>query len=1742
MVFRLKPEEADKRLEQWENNLLDLSMRNRLLNLPMGSRGGSLDISEPGFEHLWGRLVDSRLSVTFPLRTRADYRAEQTEYDLYQSALRSGTLTMDAPRICKPKPFELKEGEAVANSRSDDMRRRLKSIRSRSKLLLEERGIEALYVVFGLLKWTDKKKQGHRAPLLLFPVDIKIKTLKSPYVIGGTGDVPVHNVTLAMLLKQDYDIDLPTFTPGDSATRYLASVASRVRDFGWTVEPGTALGVFSFATINMYYDLKENGGIIMSNPAIRAICGEEEAAARLYDNVIADDDEVKHLANRLRDSGDYYQVVDADSSQAYAIELANAGYSFRLQGPPGTGKSQTITNIISESLARGKKVLFVSEKRAALEVVRKRLSDAGLGDFLFVLHDPKTKKKDAIKDLARQLSLWKSPRRSGGRLDVRRLASYRDEIDEYARQVTAQIDPLGCSPWEAYDRLVELRDAPQLQFDLEHVETISKNEYEDMLEAIADLSALLTSTVTPFRENPWRGLKPNRFTEDYAARVMLSASQAADAIESLADITEKAFGVPGDDSIESLDYVFNRAKLMQKIIALRPVDRSLIFSSELRRTTDAIASIASMLGDHKELWEELKANVSGALTASAIWQLNQQSAERLESSRCQKCRLLSEEQFDFKWGWLRENVIKAQQVQEELLEEWTSDLFNLDVRHMLVAMEQQFGSGVKRLLSSEYKGMMNQIAACKRAISSERLTYEDAKHVLHQVDSLIQIEHELDDHASIYKELFGALFQGTKTDLPALERELEEEADAERLFELSGRAEKLILDNGDAISVVDEALGSEDLKLEEDYCLLATDCSDALEALNMGILVGADAQTVKLCCVAGTAERDRMLEASGDVENAICCATDACSAFVELFRQADDKVENSPRLVPIDDDMDCRLAVKLLRSASADERMIREAQSVIRQIDACDRLGLSDFIHIALDCGVSAESYRAAFEHRFLKLWIDRILLENKELDAFSEPLQTSAVEEYCNRDEKLVETAKDRVYNKLIQGLEGAERTISGGVLQREASKKTHVISIRRLFEEHPELVMKLKPCLMMSPLSVSTFLSSRSIQFDLIVFDEASQVCTENAVGAISRGKQVIIAGDSEQLPPTDFFTASLGEIDDVDGEDDENEPIGAFDSVLDEASMLRTCSLSWHYRSRNESLISFSNHCFYDDDLVTFPSNHERKDGEGVSFEYVEAGRWVDSRVGNPVEAQRVAEIVFEHFREYPHRSLGVIAFGNGHARAIERAITKMRERERGCEHFFDESVPEPFFVKSLENVQGDERDSIILSVGYGRSASDEKVRMSFGPINRRGGERRLNVAVTRAKCNLVLVSSLLDSDFTLGEDSANGPQRLRDYIAYARNISAQGGSAQVDGNGRVDGANDECAISDFIANELERLGYSVDASIGDSSCAVDLGVKRSPEAKEYILGLSFDGPRYASVQSTRDRERIRPNVLEGMGWTLYRVWAQAWGRDPKGELQKLVAALHAVGGVATSGASAPGVAAAVPVYKEKAVAATTGRRTEERSEAASSMVEPMLGVDETSDRAVLSAIRGSGRASADSNPKQFLDYIAADQTIRLSNLEKQLYQTARIEAPVSYERLYDAARDYLELSRATEQVRQQVKKAFTRAAAKREFEVRGGFVYLAGQLEDGDIELRLAGPRTFSQIAPKELEAGILATFYKMNPSEGVSPELLRRQTYLAFGFARMHDATEISLKNCINRLVKRKKIILANGALFLPEKE
>ena len=532
--------------------------------------------------------------------------------------------------------------------------------------------------------------------------------------------------------------------------------------------------------------------------------------------------------------------------------------------------------------------------------------------------------------------------------------------------------------------------------------------------------------------------------------------------------------------------------------------------------------------------------------------------------------------------------------------------------------------------------------------------------------------------------------------------------------------------------------------------------------------------------------------------------------------------------------------------------------------------------------GLPHDGVKPAFQKAVYKGLAIQAIEADPALNLFSGKDFNGKVAQFGKIDRELTELAQSEIYCRLAERVPNFTTASVGssetGILQRAIRSGGRGTSIRRLFEQIPNLLPKLCPCMLMSPISVAQYLDPNRVPFDLVVFDEASQLPTSKAIGALARGENAIIVGDPKQMPPTSFFASSTTDEDHLEEED--------MESILDDCLALNMpqTHLLWHYRSRHESLIAFSNSQFYENKLYTFPSVNDRE--SRVHLIHVDG---VFDRGGKRINRQE-AEAVTEELKRRCHdpavsgMSVGVVTFNISQQNLIEDLLTEACKADPELEEWAYHAV-EPIFIKNLENVQGDERDVILFSVGYGPD-KDGKVTMNFGPLNRDGGWRRLNVAVSRARYEMLVFATLTPDQINLSRTSAEGVVALKRFMEFAA-----GGRLAETEISAANAAGSAGGVADAICRALEEQGYETDQSIGESAYKIDIGVVDPRDPEKYLLGILLDGKGYRTAQTARDRELAQISVLRGLGWRITRVWSMDWWDNSAKEIQRILGEIRA-----------------------------------------------------------------------------------------------------------------------------------------------------------------------------------------------------------------------------------------------------------
>lgn len=1619
----LMDKKIEQRIEKWKTALLDFSKRNRLYNFSKTKRSClEIDLEGEDVTSFLQRFIDE--GITFP--APASEWEEEVEED-----------------EC------LTEAEIAARKELVEQRKTLLAIRQKAKEALDERGVNVLYLVIGMLKWRESSYSDAelRTPMVLVPVQLKCANLSAPFEISLLEDDEIQlNHTLKQKIENDSGVKLPEYQEEyQDFEDYYNSLKCELADFG-DIEDSVTLALLSFSKISMYADLENNKERMAEHPLIRAICGESALANDSYDAPPADLDSIRPQ--------EVYQVLDADSSQMRAIEAAKLGKSFVLQGPPGTGKSQTITNIIAEALQAGKKVLFVSEKKAALEVVHRRLQQVNLSDFCLPLHHngkaSNLNKTETRKQMLTQFeTVLNLPKKNTSRRDIESLSQLevkRKELNEYPRELHYECTALNRSYFSVAGELAQLDSKPDVLFPIEAPETWNQTRLEQNLLLLSSLASVMGQRCRDYTKNPWRGAKHDSFSQAVVQDIEVNLSPLMELLEKLnakyQDFSTQ-YGVAFPWNLKALEqvkdflrhagaissfpssWVDNHEKLSQYIEEVEHLqteaaqyrtivdklqgeftapffdvsaeeyaaymDDRLLFLQENFKAENhnhLVAQLEKVTGIAGSAISELTALFRDSETAATLLGFKLPDNRKELAIVYEICDALNKD-LHVPQSWFDKGIVdkargecekwrvkhaRAIELRKEILSSFDSEILEMKDKEMLRRFRQEYSSLLRFFKPAYYKDIKS-LKYYYKAIPS--LTYQHALKLLNELKETHELEAEIHAAEKDLTHLYGAKYQAYTTNWGEVSESLD--TFAKLLSILSDFPERLkdLLHNGGlpvqemrlfaqkwqhirpfekyrqlndlfqeqltAQSCFDTYRANKEESLasirefSQFYQSLAQTCLHAVEydeireeIQNLARVQDIHAQwatcdaarkqrfgdyyegletdwevlSVKLeqvCQLFSEMQQMKLPDAFAhslsrdDSVARDCCQFEQFIAETEkkiaapwmwYMQQFDDSAEFYQMSLP-----SLHARVKLCLD---NKHQLQEWIDLCEEKRKCEKCGLSGYIRKVEEMNILSADVLPAYKKRFYTLWLDAVQKQNESIRNFRSDKRAALIADFKALDVLQFEIAQRRVRNAVMDYSREEQVTATcckeSLVLAKELKKKSRLKPMRRLLQDMPHLALALKPCFMMSPLTVSTYLASHAYDFDVVIFDEASQVHTEDAVGAIMRGKQVIIVGDKNQLPPTDFFRSSLSDEANEDNSDDYYEN-GSYESILDEASKeagFANIGLRWHYRSRHEHLIAFSNKKIYGNELITFPSVVPDAPDMGVEYIKVEDGLYTQKARTNIKEAQKVAELVLSHFEKYGNsRSLGVVTFSDAQRRAIEDCLNMKLREKRYLENFMSEEGAEPFFIKNLENVQGDERDTMIFSICYARTEADKPMRLHLGPLNNHGGKRRLNVAITRAKYNVKLVGSIEPADLS-GSDN-EGVVLLRDYIAFAQRGMAALASEEQAGSHQMT----ESPFEDSVLEFLESRGYEVDAQVGCSGYRIDLAVKHPLDSNRYVLGIECDGATYHTAETARERDRLRQTVLEDMGWKLHRIWSTDWVKSRRAQEKALIDALNAAG---------------------------------------------------------------------------------------------------------------------------------------------------------------------------------------------------------------------------------------------------------
>ncbi len=1688
------------RLARWQRKLLDLSLRNNLLNFKSGKKALKLEAPDAGA--LEDLLSDGQALKLLPRPDLMD-GADPRNQAIYEGREREDVRRAHALDA-------LQRRELFIALQQDELEPRLVDLFRTARTTLQEGGANTLLVAFGFLTWTrdDKTGQKYRAPLVLVPVTLHRRSARSGFTLALHDDERRFNPTLIEMLRQDFKLDLgvadgelPRDEAGLDVRAVWNTVSKAIKDIkGWEVSEEVVLAMFSFAKYLMWKDLTERTDQLRENPVVRHLIDTPRAS---YPSGAA-------FPNPRRLDSDYrpeqiFCPLPADSSQLSAVMAAVRGKDFVLIGPPGTGKSQTISNLIAQCLAEGKRVLFVSEKIAALDVVYRRLREANLGEFCLELHSNKSRKLDVLAQLHKAWDAQGDVDPDTWRAQAERLKRLRDELNGYVERLHFR-HANGLSVFDAIGRVVAGEDVPALGLSWATAHAHAAAAMDAMRE-VADRLDVNASAVghAALRSNPLSAVGRGDWSPGWqqglvaAARAVQPAGQAVEAayarLAAAIDMPAQPLTRRVRGAVGVLARALPQAAGRDWRFVLRP---------DARPVSERLQTAATLLAQQRALSAQLSPGWPPAVVAACrqgLALLAQRRTVHAELGLPWPPDVLEELQ---KGLALLDQITQTRQHLSVSYSDQADQLNAVQLQRGWAKAEKAFwpmsmlgmrkiramlgelvtGEGAPNVASdlralARIHGLRTEVELLELGPSTEgvwsglktRREFADAALKFQQVLTAARADQPWDDAGleavangrcgdRLAKELArvrslklldaqiaalahtgpatGGLWAGLSTSSDLLEPALAFKAATDAVRK-SGPliGEHLRVASGECgaalaadLQVLQRRTGVEhelasfdhlgattaglwrglETRLDELEKALKFQASMAAAVANLATTPeGVAAVKVPLDRLIG--EGNALLEPGGPVASAGQAYLEAWGALqptidhLASVGEFADEAKTSFGEMALDD---------LLQRCSAIVQAENRLNAWCAWRKVCHQavaLGLAPLVSGIENGAISAGKVRLVFETTYSRWWLNAVVDNEPVIRSFVAAEHEKRIGDFRALEAQYTGLTRAWVRAALCADLpkqDSVTRNSEWGILRREISKKRRHLPLRELMTSIPSALTKLTPCLLMSPLSIAQYLSADASTFDVVVFDEASQIPVWDAVGAIARGKQVVMVGDPKQLPPTNFF-------DRAESDDDDEDVEGDLESILDECmgANLPTMNLAWHYRSRNESLITFSNHRYYGGALVTFPS--PVTEDRAVSFHHVKGvyekgGARINKLEAKALVADIVARLKSPGFRD-SKLTIGVVTFNSEQQGLIEDLLDEERRRDPAIEPYFAEMEIEPLFVKNLESVQGDERDIMYFSITYGPDHAG-MVSMNFGPMNRAGGERRLNVAITRARMELRVFSSLKGEQMDLARTQALGVRDLKHFLEFAERGTRALAEAT---HGSLGGF--ESPFEEAVAGALVRKGWELHSQIGASSFRVDLAVVHPDARGSYLTGIECDGATYHRSATARDRDMLREQVLRGLGWEILRVWSTDWWVDRAGTVEKLDRKLRELLAVSQQrrALEAPRLAAAEEAAEailrasaeaeQSASAVGAGSRDKEVTGAASATGQK-LGIPAT-DRTAAVYARNAGvpmiatTPFVEADPASVVDGVSADDFFNKSYdkvLLPMISHVVEVEGPV------------------------------------------------------------------------------------------------------------------------------------------------
>lgn len=1605
----------EQKLEKARAELLDLGARNRLLNIPRSKNTRFLEFIDERSELIFNLLVNEKKSFTFLYGKSGKDEDNNINDDIPDE---NSFLYQFDETSTETKSQHL-DNKLQTRLTPKGLQKRLLDLYHDSKTLEEEQGVNILYLALGTLKWVDpaNKENIRHAPLVLVPVSLERGNAGEKFKLNSRAEDIISNLSLEAFLERVHHIAMPELQPNDNDEINIVEYMEAVRQAitlkpEWEVKTNDIiLGLFSFSKFLMYRDLDPTNWpddeSLTSKYLIRSLI---EDGFEDNDGIYSDDSSIDAIISPK----DMLHIMDSDSSQTLAIHEVRKGKNLVIQGPPGTGKSQTIANIIASAIADGKTVLFVAEKMAALEVVKRRLDQSGVGDACLELHSNKANKRILLDELKRVWELG-SPRGEFSEQLIENLTDTRDDLNAHSTRLHRTYEPSGLSPYQVIGQLVRLRQNGQTptDFNLHQYETWNNNDLIKRLNLIHEITERLDNIGLP-QNHPWSGVtresilpgeldrllpkiqvlldKTNSFRSSLttiAKTVGLTPEpEFFDDTKKIDKITQHInsspkFGIDAltssiwSTSLNEIEMLVQQGEIFQQGCAdLEFLIKPGQFETNLSQLHDELKTIPdnlplSAFSSSRSLVTLLPQIQSGA--AKLAKELGTESAY-ISSQEIKKLIELSLRVADapdvspqaFIASVWEHGVEQAMELVTSistlnaLIKEVEPQIFtaiwDVDLTH--IRHNLAIHTGIFRFANGEWR----RARALSRTLIRD--TTQPIQKQIELLDSIIhaqKLRKGIINANDFGNNAFGPLWRGENSDSVILKSLVEwmatlkdvgsearilasQLSDRDALKHLSHQLSQLLSQADVELNHLWDAFGeSPDAWFDNHYSIKRVPLSytEALvtklvriDSMSHQVMVApADSPSKRLSLVSDIISLQHQknaiesqtelgrnafgthwleshsdwkklvsdyqwIEKHGDLRFISATISDPQALLENANHIAASSSSIIDSLENICEELEtpfealfCTMTSQALRINDVIEKLfswITHSEQLSKWVSwqhrrtQANQQGLSEVIARLEDGRLTTTLCYSAVEYTYYESLFKLMTEQTPSLARFDGELHSRKVNYFTEMDLRRIKASSlevARAHHRRIPSKTGAAGPV--GVLRAEMARKRGHMPIRQLMLKAGPAIQALKPVMMMSPLSVAQFLVPGKQTFDLLVMDEASQIQPVDAIGAIARCQQVVVVGDERQLPPTSFFSRMTEASND---DDDDSTQVSDIESILGlfVARGLPQRMLRWHYRSRHQSLIAVSNSQFYENKLFIVPSPYTEEAGMGLSFHHVENGVF-ESGGGNanPIEAKRVATAILKHIQTNPELSLGVATFSVSQRKAIQDELEMLRRLNPQYEDFFHAHLGEPFFIKNLENIQGDERDVIMISVGYARNTQGY-LAMRFGPLGSQGGERRLNVLISRAKRRCEVFASITDEDIDLERAKGVGVLAFKLFLQYART----GRLSMSTPSGRPM----DSVFEEQVASALQARGYQVHPQVGIAGFFIDLAIADPDMPGRYLLGIECDGSAYHSSRSARERDRLRQAVLEDHGWIIHRIWSTDWFQRPEEQLQRVISAIE------------------------------------------------------------------------------------------------------------------------------------------------------------------------------------------------------------------------------------------------------------